>query len=328
LSANVNSLRRIDPFATNGAVLPAFAPAAGSTVVNEWSAISAQGRFYDHILKMLDDDHVEDALHLLAGALNALHFTRIGWPASRQTLRDHPLHDHLMRDPYVARAFHRPRGYPGDAELIDFIYDRTPPPGTDPVGARLFAVTTDFPVARAIRQRMEIARQLLTEATAGGARICSLACGHLREADGLRSAALSNVTAVDQDGLSLARIKRAHGDTVNLVDRNVLGFLRDAASRGETFDLIYTLGLTDYLDDRSLALLLKLAQRCLAPGGRIFIANLQPQHLAAGWIDACMDWHLIYRSEAQLTAFAAEQGMASETFSDALGTVAYCTTRN
>jgi len=296
--------------------------------LNEWSAISAQGRFYDHILKLLDDDQVEDALHLLAGALNALHFTGAGWPASRQALRDHPLHDHLLLDPYVARAFHRPRGYPGDAELIDFIYDRTAPPETEPVGARLFGVTTNFPVARAIRDRMEIGRQLVTEAAAAGARICSLACGHLREGDELSGNAAANITAVDQDALSLARIERRHGQAIKLVERNVLGFLRDAAARGETFDLIYTLGLTDYLDDRSLSLLLKLAQRCLAPQGMIFIANLQPQHLAAGWIDACMDWHLIYRSEAQLAAFAVERRMTAETFSDPLATVAYCTMRN
>ena len=277
---------------------------------------------------MLDGDQVEDALHLLAGALNALHFTRADWPASRQTLRDHPLHRHLLLDPYVARAFHRPRGYPGDAELIDFIYDREPPAGTDPVGARLFRVTTDFPVARAIRQRMEIARQLLMEAAAAGARICSLACGHLRESDHLSGKALAGITAVDQDGLSLARIAHRHGEGINLVERNVLGFLRDAAGRAETFDLIYTLGLTDYLDDRSMSLLLKLAQRCLAPGGRIFVANLQPQHLAVGWIDACMDWQLIYRNEAQLSAFCAERGMVAETFGDAFGTVAYCSMRN
>jgi hypothetical protein len=296
--------------------------------VNEWSAISAQGRFYDQILEMLKDDQVEEAVYLLAGALNVLLIDDSDWSESREFLREHPLHQHLLLDPYIARAFERPRGYAGDAELIDFIYDQTAPPGTDAVGIRLFDVTTNFPVAGAIRQRMEIARQMVAEAAPSGARICSLACGHFREGDELSGKELANITAVDQDALSLARIEHRHGSAVNLVERNVLGFLRDTASRGQTFDLIYTLGLTDYLDDRSLALLLKLAQRCLAPGGRMFMANLQPQHLAAGWIDACMDWHLIYRSEAQLAAFAVERGMTAETFSDALATVAYCSMRN
>lgn len=301
--------------------------AGGEDRLHDCRAIAEQGQFYDHVLAMLKDDQVEEGLHLLAGALNALHFNHASWPSSRQALRDHPLHDYLLIDPYVARAFQKPRGYPGDAELIDFIYDRMPPSGTDAIGSRLFSVTTNFTVARAIRQRMEIGRQLLAEAISSGARVCALACGHLREADEMAGSPLA-ITAVDQDGLSLAKVRHRHGSGIPLVERNVLGFLRDAGGRGEKFDLIYTLGLTDYLDDRALSLLLRLAQRCLVPDGNIFIANLQPQHLAAGWVDACMDWQLIYRSEDQLAAFASESGMIPETFGDPFKTVAYCNMRN
>jgi hypothetical protein len=111
---------------------------------------------------------------------------------------------------------------------------------------------------------------------------------------------------------------------VRTQEANVLHWLRGAASRGEKFDLIYTLGLTDYLDDRAMRLLHKLMKACLAPGGQIFLANFVPDHLARGWLDAVMDWHLIYRTEADLQGFAVDIGMTARTWTDPTGCIAYC----
>lgn len=289
--------------------------------------IVGQTRFYDQVYEMLNEGEVENGLHLLAGMLNGLRLDSAWWPVSRQILRGHRLHQYLLRDPYTAHAFAKPRGYPGDAALIDFIYDRQLPRGTCAAGARLFAITTDFPVARAVRRRKEVARRLLAGACESGARICVLACGHLREADDLTGANLKNVTAVDQDALSLEAVTARHGERIGLVQRNAISFLRAAARQGEAYDLIYTLGLTDYLDDRALALLLSLAARCLTPDGRIFLANFQPLHLASGWIDACMDWHLIYRDQTDLAGHAADAGFGAPTFADSDAAIVYCEMR-
>jgi hypothetical protein len=289
--------------------------------------IAGQLRLYDQIHDMLNDDEVAGGLYLLAGILNSLQLDQTSWPASRQAFRAHRLHEYLLNDPYTAHAFVKPRGYPGDAALIDLIYDRRLPSGTSAAGARLFEITTDFPVARAVRRRREIARRMLTEACERGARVCVLACGHLREADALAGADLANVTAVDQDELSLAVVAERHGERINLVRRNVIGFLRAAARAGDSFDLVYTLGLTDYLDDRTMALLLSLAARCLAPEGRMFLANFRPQHLASGWIDACMDWHLVCRDEVDLARHAEDAGLRASTFIDESAAIAYCEMR-
>ena len=289
--------------------------------------IAGQTRLYDQIHQMLNDGEVAGGLYLLAGALNSLKLDPTSWPASRQLLRGHRLHRYLLRDPYTAHAFAKPRGYPGDAVLIDFIYDRQPPPGTSAAGARLFEVTTDFPVARAVRRRREIAGGLLAGARDDGARVCVLACGHLREADALAGRDLANVTAVDQDALSLAAVTKRHGKAINVAHANVVGFLRAAARRRERFDLIYTLGLTDYLDYRATTLLLSLATRCLAPDGKLFLANFRPSHLASGWIDACMDWHLICRDGTDLARLAGTAGLDARTFAEADAAIAYCEMR-
>jgi SAM-dependent methyltransferase len=103
-----------------------------------------------------------------------------------------------------------------------------------------------------------------------------------------------------------------------------LQFLRAAARDGERFDFIYTLGLTDYFDDRAMSLLHQLMHRCLKPGGSILIANFLPDHMAAGWLDAVMDWQLIYRSETELHGFAAEIEMESRTWRDSTQSIAWC----
>jgi extracellular factor (EF) 3-hydroxypalmitic acid methyl ester biosynthesis protein len=277
-------------------------------------------RFFNSVLEQLEQGRMEAGLHFLAGSL----ITPEARSAARPVLRDHELHRVLMEDPYTARAFAKPRGYAGDAVLIDMLYDREPPPETSLRGRDIFSCTTAFPVAQAVRERRDTAAQLLEQEWRSGKSICALACGHLREADALCGQDLTNIVAVDQDSESLAVVSARHEDRIRTAHANVIHYLRAAANRGESFDHIYTLGLTDYFDDRAMRLLHRLMKSCLNPGGTIRLANFIPSHIAIGWMDAVMDWHLIYRTEADLTAFAAEIGMAARSWIDSTGSIAWC----
>lgn len=275
---------------------------------------------FDAVLNQLDAGDITSGLHLLAGALT----TSQAGEHARSELRAHRLHQVLLEDPYTARAFNKPRGYAGDAELIDMIYDQAPPAQAGDRGRGMFAVTTAFPVSRAVRERRHYAEQIFQREWSSGKRICALACGHLREADMLIGQDLANVTAVDQDPLSIARIRHNHGGQITLCEANVLHFLRRASREGERYDLIYTLGLTDYFDDRAMELLHRLMKDCLTPGGTILLANFVPEHIATGWMDAVMDWHLVYRTEQDLGAFAEQIGMDWRTWRDPTGSIAFC----
>ena len=44
------------------------------------------------------------------------------WSLARVACRDHPVGAYLYQDPLTFRCFQKPRGYPGDAEIIDLIY--------------------------------------------------------------------------------------------------------------------------------------------------------------------------------------------------------------
>jgi extracellular factor (EF) 3-hydroxypalmitic acid methyl ester biosynthesis protein len=135
---------------------------------------------------------------------------------------------------------------------------------------------------------------------------------------------LRNIVAVDQDPLSLGVVASQHDGRVSLVEANAITYLRQAARDGERFDLIYTLGLTDYFDERAMRLLHKLMRQCLAPGGRIMVANFLPGHLSTAWMDAVMDWHLVYRTEAQMGFYADGIGMRPHLFRDASNSIVFC----
>ncbi len=91
--------------------------------------------------------------------------------------------------PFSRRATDKPRGYPGDAELIDFLYR------SDNVAEQVCRSTlldrrfTTFgvnsPAARAVRNRKDFFTQeiLRTITNNANARILVLACGHFREVD-------------------------------------------------------------------------------------------------------------------------------------------------
>jgi extracellular factor (EF) 3-hydroxypalmitic acid methyl ester biosynthesis protein len=281
-------------------------------------------RFFDQTLNLIEQGQITLALPLLAGKLFSAQTDAIAWPETRKALQHHRLHGVLMEDPYLAHCFEKPRGYPGDAALIDILYDRQLPSSVSKRAADMFYVTTAFPAAEAVRLRREYAETVVSGAWQAGKRICVLACGHFREGHSLIGQDLDRIVAVDQDGLSLNVVRKNYGDTIQIVEANVFSFLRSAASRKEQFDLIYTLGLTDYLDDRAMRFLHKLMAACLAPGGTMLLANFVPFHVGTGWMDAVMDWQLIYRDEADLAAYAHEIGLRSKTWTDPTGCIAWC----
>jgi extracellular factor (EF) 3-hydroxypalmitic acid methyl ester biosynthesis protein len=283
-----------------------------------------ESRFYDQAKALIEAGQVPPAMCMLLGQLFEAHNDRDKWPQARAAFRAHPLYPILLEDPFSARAASQPRGYPGDAGLIDMIYDRNPTSETSRRGQEMFEYSVRFPGAEAVRLRMIAATEMVEQAWHAGKRILVLACGHFREGDALVGKDLSNIVLVDQDALSLSEIRNRHSDNVVTVEANVLRYLRSAASKGEQFDLIYTLGLTDYLDERAMALLHRLAAAILRPGGEFVLANFLPNHLAVGWMDAVMEWHLIYRDEAELEAYAREAGLKPRCWRDPTDSIAWC----
>src|SRR6185436_12620317 len=108
------------------------------------------------------------------------------WRQYVRQFREHPLLDVLHADPFTKRAFVKPRGYAGDAVMMDYIYGY----GLDefeslPAHTRKvfeYCTTTSAPLAVRFRRQL-LAESIDAAATAldRPADVLAVAAGHLRE---------------------------------------------------------------------------------------------------------------------------------------------------
>ncbi len=225
--------------------------------------------------------------------------------------RQHPLLELLHQDPFSSRAFLKPRGYAGDAELLDLIYaieDGETLPAlqrSSELGRRIYHATANAAAARAVRSRRWIIIETLNELTTRLARphVLSLACGHLRESrhcSALLQGRFGRFVAADQDQESLAVLEREVGDFgVEAVATSVRTLLKGSISLG-SFDFIYASGLYDYLSQAVAQRLTERLFAMLTPGGRLLLANFLPSSSSTAFMEAYMDWWLIYRTKAEM----------------------------
>ncbi|HXL40251.1 MAG TPA: hypothetical protein VN928_06830, partial [Myxococcales bacterium] len=70
------------------------------------------------------------------------------------------------------------------------------------------------------------------------------------------------------------------------------------------FDLIYSVGLFDYLRHSTAVGLARNLVARLAPGGRALIANMVPESPSRWYLEYHLDWFLNYRTRDQLLELA------------------------
>ena len=105
---------------------------------------------------------------------------------SQTTFLSHPITQLIHQCPFTYHSFSKPRGYPGDAELLDFIYGfKQPSQNLTSLGREIFNYLRDEPVASSVRARRDILTTMIDDIASEAThpiQILSIACGHLREA--------------------------------------------------------------------------------------------------------------------------------------------------
>jgi SAM-dependent methyltransferase len=244
------------------------------------------------------------SLHGLRGRL-----PRHQWIAFGEQARSHPLHDLLLESPFTRRAYAKPRGYAGDAILMDLIYGAAPEESLSPLGGMLYGYEFDSPCFKSVRTRRAILAREIDDVAASRpqARVLSVACGHLREIEWSRAARSGavDVTALDQDRDSLDVVGERYGRFGVTTAAASVGDLLRRSERFSDMDLAYAAGLYDYLDNDVACALTAALFRMLAPGGRLLIANFTPATYDAAFMEAFMDWRLVYRTEEEVRALTA-----------------------
>lgn len=224
-----------------------------------------------------------------------------------------PLCDVLHADPFTYRAFSKPRGYAGDAVMMDYIYGYHDADAAklSSTAARLFAFTTRTPAPQSVRFRRGVLAETIDDCASqasGPIEVVAIAAGHLREID-LSTAAKSGqakVVALDQDPDSLQQVSRDYSRYgVETHEASVRNLLANRARIPEC-DLVYTAGLYDYLPDAAAMRLTTQMFDALRPGGTLLIANFLPDIIDVGYMEAVMDWHLIYRTDEDMRSLVGQ----------------------
>ena len=241
----------------------------------------------------------------------------------------------IRHDPFTRWAYEKPSGYPGDARLLDYIYGsghaEKSNESPDSIASRIHAYTIMAPSCRAVRWRRDWIRERIGEFLHqyDSPRILSLACGHLRELHGIPRSVLSasKFVAIDQDMNALKEVQSHFGE--GLVDTRCQSLKELFVGKAilEKFDLIYTLGLFDYLEEQVAAELTRILFEALNPGGELIVANFTPETPDKGYMDAIMAWPLIFRTADDMQALTntlpRDEIDTCSTFKDPHGVVVY-----
>ena len=232
-------------------------------------------------------------------------------------LRPEFLHGEL-----ITWSLKKPFGYAGDYKVIDDIYLISPKTsGFDRLFDNYFQMSA---ISVAVRNRKEDFKKLVLrtlERSEGKAvRVMNLGSGPCRELAELSSNKLLDRPPVtfdcyDNDERAHAYARKLLGPlpNINYVKENVvrLALKKDIlAALPHRYDLIYSCGLFDYLDDRVSARLIGNLGRLLKDGGQLSISDVRDKYAnpSVHFMEWVGDWSLIYRDDDNFRQLFLEGG--------------------
>ena len=226
-----------------------------------------------------------------------------------------------MVSPLQRRAYEKPLGYPGDYRVMDYVYEWARE-GDTPYAQfvhRLALEPMECVKTRLKKQEEIILREIESADKSEPFRITNMACGTAQEIRNLldRKAFTSPVdmTLVDQEKNTLAyayertypAVQKLKGlVTLKYWNASFKQLLRPNELLGGLAgqNLIYSLGLFDYLKEKRGQRLVSGLYDKLAPGGLLVIANLKEGAVSKWTSEFMSDWPMIYRTPEEMKRLA------------------------
>ena len=218
---------------------------------------------------------------------------------------EHPIANLVLEDPYTARARHKPRGYAGDAVLLDYIYmpDQKEIDQLRDVGKAVFSATTAGGNGKSVLWRQQhLAEKISQKTNRSDLKILSVACGHMRELSKINQKTLRDIEiyGLDQDNDSLLEVKKSYKSfPIVCLNNTIIDILRNKIDLPK-FDLIYSAGLFDYLKQPVAKKLVSRLCPMLKDTGELVIGNFTPESDGRGFMAILMEWELEWRSKSEL----------------------------
>jgi hypothetical protein len=289
-------------------------PSQGQAILDRaYDAFSREGRVYEEM------DHLVGGLAELRRRTSAE-----AWDAfCRVDCVGHPVRFLVHQDPLTERAYFKPRGFPGDAVLLDLFYGEE---GIRPyvdeatsLGQEIYKYTSAGMAATALRQRKEVLATMIDRVsdTLSETHIMTIGCGHLREA-GLSQAVqqrkIDRFLAVDRDADCLRVVREKWGPFGVETAESTVNELIAAVPDLGTFNLVYAAGPYDLLPRPMAMRLTNALFEAMRPGGLLLVTNFLEGIKDVGYMEAFMDWRIHHRDAAEM--FALTGGLPEDEIAD------------
>ena len=214
----------------------------------------------------------------------------------------------LLQSPFIRRSVEKPFAYSGDYITINMLLNNTYD-GDTLLGKLISKHAYNTIAARVVRLRKDFIKGLVLEKVNHSSnknnqnRILSLACGPAREIEEIiktNNDINCEFHLVDFDARplyhveeKLSRFKKDNTVRIHFLNKSIRALLKEEDK--DKYDLIYSLGLTDYLGDSTCKMLLRRSFARLRPGGILVIGQYGSGNTTRCYMEYGLEWHLIYR---------------------------------
>lgn len=193
------------------------------------------------------------------------------------------------RSQIIAHAKSKPRGYPGDFEMMNHVYNDVTI-SHDVVGKYFDRYHLDMGYAQAVRGRknkmVQLLKSTMNECERPSLQILNIPCGPARDVQefvtsrNLRKDLKVEIVCVDYDPEALAFAKGAIKNLpinikIDFQQGNIISYVRHPEQylpKFGQFDLVYSIGLADYLPDKILRKMIEFSWKLLRKGGVLIYA--------------------------------------------------------
>lgn len=227
----------------------------------------------------------------------------------------------IMCSEFMARTNIKPRGYAGDSEMMQMIYENSYR-GPSTFSMLMHKHPLEHPAAQAVRNRRTLITRTLNEIKDSfyglprqGFKILSVACGPAMELNDMLATDEDinryGFTLFDQDRIALLAAARG----VNALEKTKkmkikVNYLKDSvrtmlstsriSEKWGQFHYIYSMGLFDYLTPPVAVMVMQKLYELLMPGGTLLIGNFHVQNPSRFYMEYWCDWALYYRTEQDM----------------------------
>lgn len=219
---------------------------------------------------------------------------------------------YLLLTNIASRSYLKPRGYAGDFLTISNMYDNRAK-GHGYAATLMDNIFLHNMCSNAVKNRRNLLHNVITETISSNdgqaTNITSFASGPAQElfdtSEKLHHEKV-NANLIDIDIQALAHVEKKLNDSpqkinFNLYQNNLIHLAlgrRKINLPGQ--DLVYSIGLIDYFDDKLVIKLINYAHALLKDGGQLVLGNFHTNNPMKAFMDHVLEWKLIHRSEEDM----------------------------